>query len=154
MAEIEKFNIDFVKRTIKILDHYNGDYSFSNLINCTLGLIILPYEARGSSSIFNKNIAVIDSLPSFTLINFNPIKVIKNNEVFYYPKSLKVLLQKIRNGLAHQNIRPVNFDGILKSIVISNKYRSKQDLEIEFTEYELKNFALFISETYLHEYND
>lgn len=153
MAEMKKFNIDFVKRTITILENYKGEYGFSNLINCTLGLIVLPYERNVSSEIFKKNITEIDSLPSFTISIFEPIETIKNGKKIFFPKTLKVLLKKIRNGLAHQNISPKNINGVLNSIVITNKYRDHTDMVVEFTEFELKNFALFISQTYLKSYS-
>lgn len=151
MAEMKEFNLDFVRRTIQILDDYNGKYTFSNLINCSLGLIILPYEKRGFSSFLNQNISDINSLPSFTISKFEPRRSFKKGVVAFYPKTLKVLLQKIRNGLAHQNIRPINIDGILHSIEIANEFRGNTDLVIKFTEDELKNFALFISKLYLTE---
>lgn len=153
MGEMKEFNLDFVRRTIHILEDYSGEYTFSNLINCSLGLIVLPYEKRGESVILDKNIAEIESLPPFTLCDFEPIKSIKNGKILYYPKTLKVLLQKIRNGLAHQNIKPINIDGVLHSIEITNKFRGNVDLVIKFTEAELRAFALFIADIYLNENN-
>ncbi|MCF6269498.1 MAG: hypothetical protein L3J41_07300 [Melioribacteraceae bacterium] len=153
MAESKNFNIDFVRRTRDILESYKGEHSFSNLINCSLGLIILPYEKRRKSPVLNKNISEIDSLPFFTILDFNPIKTIIKDRISYYPKTLGVFLRKTRNGLAHQNIHPINSDGILQKILITNKYKNYTDLKVEFTENELKKFALFISELYLLEHS-
>lgn len=153
MAESKNFNIDFVRRTIDILENYNGEYSFSNLINCTLGLIILPYEKRRELPTFSKNISEIASIPCFAILDFNPIKKIKKNSISYYPRTFRVFLQKIRNGLAHQNICPINSEGILQKIQITNKYGTHIDLKVEFTEGELKEFALFVSELYLNEHS-
>ena len=63
------------------------------------------------------------------------------------------LLKKIRNGVAHQNIMPINTDKVWKGIRIwnHNKYGIK-DFEIEFKVSELKIFALFLAEKYISEY--
>lgn len=44
--EILDFYRQFVTRTQKELRTYNGEHEFTNLINLTFGLIIIPYEAH------------------------------------------------------------------------------------------------------------
>lgn len=148
--EIKKFEIEFVKRTKDLLLGYEGPWDMSNLINCTLGLIILPYEAtRESPPPFWET--ELPNLP-FRLEIFDPIQSIKNSKIKYYPKTLAVLLQKIRNGLAHQNIEPVNENGKFAGIIIRNYFgltKSHLDLKIHFSQQELKKFALFIANEYL-----
>ena len=58
---IDKFETDFVRRTIHTLKRYRGKYPLSQLINCTLGLIILPYEKR---------IEIIQSIGTQILMTF------------------------------------------------------------------------------------
>ena len=159
--EIKKFDIDFVRRTRRILTTYNGEYKLSNLINCTLGLIMLPYEnirdcqnaLQNPNALWEINIDCISCLPGLELRIFNPIKKIKNGVIMYYPKTLKVLLQKIRNGLAHQHIEPVNKNGKFIGVKIynyfDNKYKTHMDLDVQFTRKQLQNFALFIADEYL-----
>lgn len=151
--EIKKFEIDFVRRTKDLLK-YNGPWDMTNLINCTLGLIILPYEniQENPPPFWNTELDKITNLPSFELLRFEPIKEIKGPEFKYYPKTLKVLLQKIRHGLAHQNIEPINENGQFTGVIIKNYYPSNSgnlDLEVHFSQQELKNFALFIADEYL-----
>ena len=72
--------------------------------------------------------------------------------VTYYPKTMKVLLQKIRNGLAHQKIEPINHGGKFAGVIIRNYFNDAQirkDLEVYFSQQELKDFALFIADEYL-----
>jgi len=151
MVEIRKFEIEFVERTRELLLNYNGKYRFSNLINCTLGLIILPYENISSTDVWQKNVDEIDSLPSFKLIKFKPIQRINKNKTIYYPNTLEIFLKKLRNGFAHQNIVPINSEGSFTSIKIFNKYGNEIDLDVIFTENQLKEFSLFISNLYLSE---
>ncbi|MCH7770646.1 MAG: hypothetical protein IIA49_06470 [Bacteroidetes bacterium] len=149
--EILKFNKEFVERTINILNSYKGKFEFSNLLNCTLGLIILPYENMGSSSYWKSEIVRLEDIPSFTIKLFEPIKKMKKGRIIRYPKTIGVLLRKIRNGLAHQNIKPINKNNEFVGIKIFNKYKNKLDLDIEFTREELYNFAIYISNKYLKE---
>ncbi len=149
--EISKFDKEFVKRTIDILNSYKGKFEFSNLLNCTLGLIILPYAKMGSSSYWNTEIVNLEDIPSFTIKLFEPIKKMKRGRITSYPKTIGVLLRKIRNGLAHQNIEPINENNKFVGIKIFNKYFDKLDLDIEFTREELYNFAIYISNKYLEE---
>ncbi len=70
----------------------------------------------------------------------------------YYPKTLKVLLNKIRNGLAHQHIEPINENGNFVGVIIRNYFddaKVHKDLEVYFSQQELKEFALFIADEYL-----
>ena len=152
--EIKKFEIEFVERTKKILEEYTGDYDMSIILNCALGLIILPYEKRRDTPSWNTELGDISELPSFNLKIFKPIRNTNNSGVTYYPKTLKVLLQKIRNGLAHQNIEPVNENGKFVGVIIRNYFNKANrhlDLDVHFSQQELKDFALFIANEYLKE---
>lgn len=153
--EIKKFEIEFVQRSKNLLEDYQGPWDMTNLINCTLGLIILPYEnikGKPSYSFWDADLGMIPNLPPFRLTIFEPIKNINNANITYYPKTLKVLLQKIRNGLAHQRIEPLNPDGKFAGIIIKNYFdvaQTHQDLEIHLSQQELKSFALFVADEYL-----
>lgn len=63
------------------------------------------------------------------------------------------LLTKIRNGVAHQNIEPINSKNSWGAIRIWNVNNGIKDFEIEFTILELKNFALFLAQKYVEEFS-
>ena len=45
MSEMDNFNIDFVKRTLYNINHYDGiKYEVTFLLNCLFGLVNLPIE--------------------------------------------------------------------------------------------------------------
>lgn len=44
MSEYTIFPIDFINRTRENLEKYSGKYEVTNLINCCLGLIIIPKQ--------------------------------------------------------------------------------------------------------------
>ena len=150
----DKFNINVVKRTIQILNDYDGPYDMCNLINCTLGLIILPCEnikRKGSliPGVWDLDYDRILGLPPFDLKLFNPLKFDFDKSIVEDHKTLNVLLQKIRNGLAHQHISPVNHGGEFDYINIWNEFEGITDLRIGFSQIQLMNFAMFIANEYL-----
>ncbi len=65
--------------------------------------------------------------------------------------TLRELLSKIRNGVSHQNIEPINADKEWKGVRIWNINRELKDFEVKFEVSELKCFSIFIAETYLKE---
>ncbi len=152
---MKNFEIEFVKRTKELLLQYDGSRDMSILINCTLGLIILPYEATQESPppLWDTELDKITNLPSFRLETFKPIEHIKKKSgVKYHPKTLAVLLEKIRHGLAHQHIEPVNENAKFAGVIIKNYFPPNScniDLEVRFNQQELKEFALFIADEYL-----
>jgi len=76
------------------------------------------------------------------------IKFINKEELMNH--NLEWLLRKIRNGIAHQNIMPINDSKKWKGIRIWN-YNNKgvQNFAIEFRINELKLFSKFIVQLYL-----
>lgn len=159
MGSIERFEIEFVKRTKEILESYNGTHTFSNLINCTLGLIILPYENIEGGDFWDVLITDIDLFNEGQIIVFEPMTFDKKlKKVITLRKSLINFVTKLRHGLAHQNITPINNGKELYKIEIKNSFRVTQnlfqtDLVVQFTEVQLKRFALFIADSYLNEVN-
>jgi hypothetical protein len=141
------------------LDRYEGEFEFTNLLNCTLGLIILPYEkgikGKQSPAVWSADLDVLPNLPSFQIHLFKPIKNVKSGITIYDENTLEVLLKKLRNGLAHQNVWPVNQNGEFSDVVIKNYFDDKHkkqddpDLHIQFSKEQLKDFALFIANEYL-----
>jgi hypothetical protein len=158
MGAIELYEKEFVERTRHILKRYRGKYKLSNAINCTLGLIILPNEMirRLHSPMWDTPVDQIDELTYLRIQKFEPIRSKKNGTTSYYPKTLRTLLNKIRNGLAHQNIEPVNSGRSFVGVKIKNYYTDRSnsrelDLVIEMKRVELEKFGLFIAEKYLRD---
>ena len=62
---------------------------------------------------------------------------------------LQEFVKKIRNGVSHQNIMPMNQDRVWKGIRIWNLDQGVKDFEVEFKISELKKFALFLANKYV-----
>lgn len=148
---MQDFQVDFVKRSIDILNKYEGEYPFSNLLNCTLGLLILPFEKGNNVVVWNQSISDVEVLKNIVIAKFEPLGKDKknNNRTVALPKTLNNFLWKMRNGLAHQNVLPINADKKFLKVQITNKFYDKTDLDVTFTREQLRDFALFIANTYL-----
>ncbi|MBE0539182.1 MAG: hypothetical protein IH620_05670 [Ignavibacterium sp.] len=141
---MQEFKVDFVKRSLDILNQYEGEYPFSNLINCTLGLVLLPFEKGDNVEVWGKLISDVEVLKDVQINIFEPklFNIIQ-------PKSLNNFLKRMRHGFAHQNIIPINENKEFVKIQIINEYRKVIDLDVTFTREQLRDFALFIANTYL-----
>ena len=171
MSAISNYRIDFVKRTKEILESgyqnfKDNDREATFLLNCLLGLIITISEnEKKSKSVFK---GVIDS--EFIEIIPSKIGFIKkyNTDTDYTHADLTELILKIghrdsligmrklwfinklRNGIAHQNIEAINESGTWTGIRLWNiNNYSEKDFEIIFTISELKNLAIKLSDIYL-----
>jgi hypothetical protein len=154
MVAITKFEVEFVERTIYLLKSYDGEYKLSNAINCTLGLIVLPseYLAEYGGRIWEREVSEIPELKFLRIKVFTPIHSGTPGDYQYYPKTLKFLLKKLRNGITHQHIDPINTGKTFTGIVIKNYFPLKPgevDTEIDFSREDLERFALFIADQYL-----
>jgi hypothetical protein len=114
------FDTHFIARTRKIIDGYKGTYNITLLLNCLLGLIVLPSEfyGRQSRTFFETEIANIPELNDIVNgITFNPTKR-KNGSWIADKKNLRNLIKKVRNGVSHQQIECVDDNGKWDRVVI------------------------------------
>jgi hypothetical protein len=170
MSAIENYNIDFVARTKQLIDQnfakFNSeDLEVTFLLNCLLGLIItvLENEKRKSKAFTGK---IDDDFLSYipqrvgylgksqdidlTLENSTDIQT----KVEHY-ESLKTqdkiwFINKLRNGIAHQHIQPINQDGKWVGIKLWNVNINKKDFEIIFTIDQLKSLSIKIADVYFN----
>ena len=172
MSAIINYRIDFIQRTREILEaNYQSfedkDREVTFFLNCLLGLIVTisENEKRGKK-VFKDNIdsdfltlipdkvgfvesnRVDDDLTSTDLTELN-VKVGHKNDL--KGKSQLWFIKKIRNGIAHQNIKGINEDEKWIGVRLWNTNNaSKKDFEIIFTIEELKSLAIALSDKYLN----
>jgi hypothetical protein len=171
MSEIptseKKFLKEFLTRTKSNLINYQDEFDMTNIINCSLGLIIFPFEFnRGRVRKITPNLFTLPAKDlakdvGFRFSKFQPIENLDGNRhpILFNEnkKSVKLLLNKMRNGLAHQNIRPKNNNGLFDEIVIWNIFErgrginkfSEKDVSVIFNQDQLKKFALLIADGFL-----
>ena len=104
MEYAEQFERDFMQRTLTIVREYQGQYDATMLLNCLLGLLIVPKE---------KSIEKIPNDPISELgrwgISPGSIKRFGKCECGHrHPETLRQLVKSMRNAIAHFRIDPVH----------------------------------------------
>jgi len=162
---MNNMDYEFVNRTKHILENYKDEYEFTLLINCTLGLIVLPIEVNKRLKLnflqkpMNEIQIINEIFKKDRSAIFNPTRYNrKANKYVQDEKSLKIFLSKIRNSIAHfANSEPINEGKEWKQIKlkdINNFNNDNVELEISIDKNDLKKLALYITEEYLTELNN
>jgi hypothetical protein len=145
MSEYAIFPIDFINRTRENLEKYSGKYEVTNLINCCLGLIIIPKQK------------LKDKMPKYVFNNEDNSFGITKSNIPYEEKSnfdLSNVLRHIRNGLAHGRIDQKTHNCEIVGLRIHDKLNENENenFVIEFSIEEFKNFAVKISDLFRRNY--
>jgi len=116
-------SLDFIERTLKILNDYSGDYEVTLLINCCLGLLVLPKEKH------------FDSLPETMLETKTEIWGLSQNNVTVdcdrCGYSLKDVIRRIRNGICHFKVSTISDgSGRISKVEVKDRGRFKVELTI------------------------
>jgi hypothetical protein len=149
----EKFDIEFIERTRIIIDSYDGKYNITLLLNCLLGLIVLPSEfyRKKSQTFFDTDISEIDDLKDLTNgIIFNPTRR-KKKRFIEDKKTLGTLIKKVRNGISHQQIECTEDGGNWKGVIIRDfniGNNNNLELEVRWTTKQLREFAFYVADNY------
>ena len=102
MGNYANFEPDFINRTLALIDQYDGfiedvnfneQYNYTLLINCFLGLIVMPRER------------VINNIPEIELTQESRVALgLGNAEIEPTITNLRRFIHQLRNSIAHFNI--------------------------------------------------
>jgi len=106
MEYAKDFEKDFMKRTLEIVREYNGRYDATILVNCLLGLLVVPKER------------IFDRIPNEDICNIAKWGIKLDSIKKYgkcscgdkHPKTLRQLVRSLRNSVAHFRITPIHAD--------------------------------------------
>lgn len=102
MGNYANFEPDFINRTLALIEQYDGfigdvdfseQYNYTLLINCFLGLIVMPKER------------VIENIPEIELTQDTKEELgLANAEIKPRITNLRSFIHQLRNSIAHFNI--------------------------------------------------
>lgn len=138
MSYLNDFEHSFVDHTLKVLQSYDGKYNATILVNCLLGLLVVPKES------------FLEAIPEDPLTELarwgiepssirNPGRPTKTNP---HPATLRGLVVNLRHAVAHFSIEPVP----ASSDVHSFKYTNDSGLEAVVTLKEMRVFVKALAE--------
>jgi HEPN pEK499 p136 len=138
MSYLSNFEHSFSEHTLQLVQSYNGPYEATLIVNCLLGLLVVPKET------------VLNAIPESPLselpkwgISENCIKnpglpTPKNPR----PETLRGLVTNLRHSVAHFRIKPVP----ATESVHSFEFRNDKKLHAVIPITELRNFVRLLSE--------
>ena len=143
MSEMKNFKIDFVKRTIFILNnHYKDEkYEVTLLLNCLLALVSLPIELKKDE--YDKKIKQYkkDCVSKLTSLS---------NFANYNKTTYNTRFRNIRNAIAHLNIEPITSNKKIESITLRNINNDGiMNFEVNISIENLKMFAEYVANEYI-----
>ncbi len=111
MSYLDNFEHDFMRRTLKIVQDYKGDYDATILVNCLLGLLVVPKER------FLKAIPE-DPLSELSKWGIDPSSILddgKPRPANPQPNTIRGLVYNLRNSVAHFRLEPIPRTGEVHS---------------------------------------
>src|SRR5207247_7283949 len=102
------FHVDFMRRTLALVQGYDGSYDATNLLNCLLGLLVVPNE-----KLFDL-IPSDESIEALANWGIDPSSITKYGKCECgdrHPKNLRHLVKSLRHAVAHFQVKPVNEEG-------------------------------------------
>lgn len=129
----EEFERDFIKRTLLLMKTYSGSYDATLLINCLVGLLIVPREA------FLNRIPQepISSLSNWGISPSSIAAIGTQRYSGHKPNSLQGVVHSLRNSVAHFNITPEQAHGQ----VIAFRFRDCNGFDATIPISEMKEFV-------------
>lgn len=106
-----EFARSFMRRTLEILKSYSGPYDATLLVNCLLGLLVVPKE-----SLIDK--VPIDPFDQLSSWGIRPESIQRTGHCDYgheQKSNLRQLVRRLRNALAHFNVDPIHDRGVVSA---------------------------------------
>lgn len=108
MGNYTDLEVEFIERTMELIEQYYGElekyryekqFNYTLILNCMLGLIVMPKEK------------VISYVPNDRLTSdFKKHIGLVNSDLHDDIKTLRNLIQRLRNSIAHFNINVISED--------------------------------------------
>lgn len=127
MSYNSDFEREFIKRSLELLKQYKGQYNATWLLNCLLGLLIVPKEA------------CLDAIPLEPIDNTKkwgiPRDAIKSlgkfNNPNRNPENLRGLVWRLRNAVAHFRFKPIPEVGEVKAFYFTDQNEFEAEINLD-----------------------
>jgi hypothetical protein len=151
----KKFECDFIRRTLKIIEQYEAHveknstihekYEVTLLINCLLGLLVLPDQRL-----------LVDKIPDIPFEKFEEWGLPKNfvtnwGKIPERERNLKKIIHHMRNSIAHFRVTSYGNDSEITSIKFRDCVGRSTTFEGEISVDCLKIFVKKFAQTILLE---
>jgi hypothetical protein len=137
MSYLTNFERSFSDHTLKLVESYEGPYDATLIVNCLLGLLVVPKETA-------LNAIPEESLENLAKWGINPSSIInpgtpRNGRPD--PKTLRGLVTNLRHAVAHFSIKPHPATGDVTAF----EYRNDSGLHAVISIEEMRDFVQCLS---------
>lgn len=136
--EYKDFKHEFVERTLHLMQEYGAEYEATLLLNCLLGLIVLPHESM-ESQIPDEPIANLEEwgIPLSAIRKFERCPCNDN-----YPKTVRQFVECLRNAVAHFDVTPRHENRSVAGFIFKGRHGFSADICLD----DLRKFVTRLSE--------
>lgn len=122
--EYDKIEEDFVSRTKKLIEDYKGEFEVTLLINCCIGLLVLPKEKH------------LKSIPDITIEENGQSWGLSRNSISTDCEmcgyKLRNVIKRIRNGICHFKVKTIpDGSGKIEKVEIRDRGRFRVTLSVD-----------------------
>ena len=122
--EYNQIEFDFISRTKKLLEEYQRQYEVTMLVNCCIGLLVLPKEKH------------LNSIPDLSFDENKNIWGLSKSSISVDCEQcgykLRDVIRRIRNGICHFNISSIpNESKEIEKLEIKDRGRFRVTLTVE-----------------------
>ena len=111
MSYNSKFEQAFIERSLLLVQEYRGPYDATLLLNCLLGLLVVPKEACLKA-------IPLEPIERLSRWGISPESIEdfgNSSDMDGNPRNLRGLVWRLRNSVAHFRFRPVPENGEVKA---------------------------------------
>ena len=138
IVEQKSIEKEFVDRTLHILEYYHGPYGVTLLVNCLLGLIVLPKERDFNHISHDKALHLHDlGLGDGVILSWGKIKEEERNVARF--------LRCMRNSIAHIHINSISADGEIELLRFIDKSGFEAVLHVNKIKIMVKKIASYLA---------
>lgn len=141
----DEFERDFMQRTLEIVRQYRGAFDATLLINSLLGLLIIPSE-RTLNKIPEDPIGDLEKwgISPTSILSFG-----KTREQDERPETLRLLVRRLRNAVAHFRIKPIHTNRVIEGFDFSDRNGFKARIKLVEVKVFVEKIASHLEKQYV-----
>jgi hypothetical protein len=114
------FQKDFIKRSLVLIKNYKGSYDATILINCLVGLLIVPNECYKKAKL---------TIPITEIGLWGIPKSELKSQTKYF--DLNDFIRRLRNSVSHADFSPINESGRVVAFNFSDGHRFRVTITLQ-----------------------
>ena len=133
MSYLDNFEHSFMEHTLEIVQGYKGPFEATILINCLLGLLVVPKE----TSLEAIPLDPLTDLPKWGIRTDSIESVGKATRANPQPETIRGLVHNLRNSVAHFRLKPIPQSSLVRAFEFTDNNGMKATITLQ----EMRDFV-------------